>query len=298
MSIILRMTWKELLRKRVLLLTLIMTAAFLVAFWFIASSIGGELKQSGLDDTTNTLLLGRFSRGLFIVSLGFFFGSFVLAFLSIFSSSSVISGEAELGVMQALMPRPLARWRWYAGRWLGYVSFGLLYALLLYSAILIIAGIHAAVPREWSSLIISYLLFAAVVPLLVSVSMLGSGYLSAVGNGVLMTMLYGGGWLGGMIDKVSSQLGSFGATMGDSLATISGLLSLVMPADGLQRFVMDRLYNFSSLQEFFDPNTYAGGLFSIFGIGMAPSNAFLWYALFYTLAALLLGLWRFQKKDL
>lgn len=296
MSIIFRLTWKELLRKRVLLLTLIMTLAFLIAFWFIASSIGGGNELGGLNDSNNVQLLEKFSRGLFIVNLGFFFGSFVVAFLSIFSSSSVISGEAEQGVMQAMLPRPLVRWQWYAGRWLGYVSFGMIYALALYSAVLIIAGMHASVPREWGSLVIAYLLFASVVPLLVSVSMLGSGYLSAIGNGVLMTMLYGGGWLGGMIDKVSSQLDSLGAVIDHTLTNVSGLLSLAMPADGLQRIMMDRLYNFTALQEFYNPAT--GGIIAIFGIGTAPSNTFLWYALFYMLSALLLGIWRFQRKDL
>lgn len=295
MSIILRMTWKELLRKRVLLLTLVMTIAFLVAFWFIASSIGAGTDQDPVFGG-GMLLMEKFSRGLFTVSLGFFFGSFVLAFLSIFSSSSVISGEAEQGVMQAMMPRPIARWHWYAGRWLGYVTFGMTYALVLYASILVIADMHSAVPKDGSSLVLSFLLFASTVPLLVSVSMFGSGFLSAIGNGVLMTMLYGGGWLGGMIDKVSSQLDSFGATIGRSLNTISGLLSLAMPADGLQRAMMNRLYSISDLKGFIDPSI--GGLLSVFGIGMAPSAAFLWYALFYTVVLFLLGMWRFQRKDL
>jgi ABC-type transport system involved in multi-copper enzyme maturation permease subunit len=296
MTIILRMTWKELLRKRVLLLTLLMTAVFLVAFWFIASAIGGGLKGYAQATDDPMLLMERFSRGVLIVSLGFFFGSFVVAFLSIFSSSSVISGEAEQGVMQALMPRPLPRWQWYAGRWLGYVSFGMAYALVLFAAILIVAGMHAAVPRDLGTLAVAYLLFASVVPLLVSVSMLGSGFLSAIGNGVLMTMLYGGGWLGGMIDKVASQFASFEETAGSSLTTISGLLSLAMPADGLQRTMLDRLFNLSAMKDFTDTN--ASSLLSLFGIGEAPAPAFLLYALVYTAAAIAIGIWRFSRKDL
>ncbi|WP_138494974.1 ABC transporter permease [Paenibacillus pinistramenti] len=294
MSIILRLTWKELLRKRVLLLTILMTLAFLVAFWFIAAAIGGETEANG---GSGAALFEKFSMGLFIVGLGFFFGSFVIAFLSIFSSSSVISGEAEQGIMQAMMPRPVPRWQWYAGRWLGYVTFGLAYALILFSSIMVIAGIHAGVPKNFGALVSAYLLFASVVPLLVSVSMLGSGFFSGIGNGVFMTMLYGGGWLGGMIDKVSSQLGSLNEKVGHSLTTISGLLSLAMPADGIQRAMMDRLYNFSYIQDLFNMGANGGPL-PLFGIGSAPAPAFLWYALFYTLAAFLLGMWRFQKKDL
>lgn len=293
MTIILRMTWKELLRKRVLMLTLLMTAIFLVVFWFIASAIGGETNSSA---RSSWEVMENYSLGLVIASLGFFFGSFVVAFLAIFSSSSVISGEAELGIMQAMIPRPLARWRWYLGRWLGYVTFGILYAFILFTAILIITNIHAGVPKDLGALIQSYLLFASVVPLLVSVSMLGSSFLSPVGNGVLMTVLYGGGWLGGMIDKLAPQLESMGASLGKSLTNISGLLSLVMPADGIQRAMIDRLYDVSSLRSLFDIS--ADGFFALLGIGVVPSPAFLWYACAYTLAAFLLGIWRFQKKDL
>lgn len=295
MSIILRMTWRELLRKRVLLLTLIMTAVFLVAFWFIADTLGRELRNMGLSPDDPRWIMERFSMGLLIVGLGFFFGSFVVAFLAIFSCSSVVAGEAEQGVLQALMPRPLPRWHWYAGRWLGYVSFGMLYAFILYTAILVIAGLHASVPRDAVSLVLAYLLFASVVPLLVSLSMLGSGFLSAIGNGVLMTMLYGGGWLGGMIEKVATQMSSLGAGKAHSLAAISGILMLVMPADGLQRTTLNRLFNLSVLHEF-QPDI--SGLLSLLGVGLAPSPAFLVYALFYAAAALVIGAWRFQRKDL
>ncbi|QJC50594.1 ABC transporter permease [Paenibacillus albicereus] len=301
MSIIWSMTWKELFRKRVVLLTGLMTAVFLIAYWFIASTIGGEVRQFGLNESDPMYVIERFTRGILILSLGFFFSTFVVAFLAIFSSSSVISGEAELGVLQALMPRPLPRWKWYAGRWLGYVSFGMLYALALFSAILGIAAVHAGVPRDFGSLLIAYLLFASLVPLLVTVSMLGSTFLSGIGNGVLMTMLYGGGWLGGMIDKVASQFASLqpggpGTGLGDSLSTISGLLSLAMPTDGLQRMMLDRLFNLSGISDLI--GLRVDDMFVMLGVGSAPTPAFLGYAALYTAAAFAIGVLRFRRKDL
>ncbi|SDS58822.1 ABC-2 family transporter protein [Paenibacillaceae bacterium GAS479] len=299
MSIIWGMTWKELLRKRVALLTALMTIVFLITFWFIASTLGNEVRDYGLSESDPMFAIEMFARGMMILSLGFFFGAFVVAFLAIFSASSVISGEAELGVMQALMPRPMPRWKWYIGRWLGYVSFGMLYALMLFAAILIIGDIHAGVPRDPMTLVVAYLLFASVVPLLVTLAMLGSTFFSGIGNGVFMTMLYGGGWLGGMIEKVSSEFISLPegrAGIGDSLSNISGMLSLAMPADGLQRMMLDRLFNISGITELVGDNT--GGLLMLFGVGAAPAPAFLWYALFYTLVAFVIGAWRFQRKDL
>ncbi|MCM3749651.1 ABC transporter permease subunit [Paenibacillus pasadenensis] len=300
MSIIWSLTWKELMRKRVVLLTGIMTAAFLIALWFIASAISNEVFGFGLAEDDPKFILEMFARGMLILSLAFFFGGFVIAFLSIFSSSSAISGEAELGVLQALAPKPLARWQWYAGRWLGFVSFGLVYALILFTAIIAITGYHASVPRDPANLISAYLFFGMIVVVLVTLSMLGSTFFSGIGNGVFVTMLYGGGWLGGMIEKVITQVSSLstngGGKLGESLSNIAGLLSLAMPADGLHRMMLGRLFNVPGLSELIGMK--ASGQESLFGIGAAPTMAFLWYALLYTAAAFAFGAWRFQRKDL
>ncbi|MDQ0495873.1 ABC transporter permease subunit [Paenibacillus brasilensis] len=292
MRIIWTMTWKELLRKRVLLLTLLLTVVFLLGFWFIAGAIGGDSASRVITGgTDNENMIQEFTLGMFILMLGFFFASFVLAFLAIFSSFSAIAGEAEQGVMQAMLPRPIPRWKWYMGRWLGYVSLGVIYALILYSLILWITDVHASIPRDPVVLVQAFLLFASVVPLLVTVSMFGSGYLSSVANGVVMTMLYGAGWLGGMVGKIIGSVGLEPGPM-QTLNNITGVLSLIMPADGLQRKMQAVLFSFENIN----------GLIPVrsgpFGIGEIPSTAFLMYAAFYTAVLFGLGLRRFVRKDL
>ncbi|CAM4455109.1 MAG: ABC transporter permease subunit [Paenibacillus macerans] len=289
MRIIWAMTWKELLRKRVLLLTFLMTAVFLIGFWFIAGAIGGDVSAVA---NNNEELIQQFTTGMFILLLGFFFAGFVLAFLAIFSSFSAIAGEAEQGVMQAMLPRPIPRWKWYTGRWLGYVSLGVLYALILYSQILWITDIHAAIPRDPVVLVQAFLLFASVVPLLVTVSMFGSGYLSSVANGVVMTMLYGAGWLGGMIGKIAGSIGLKPEPL-QTLNNVAGVLQLIMPADALQRKMQAVLFSFEDIS----------GLIPVgdtgpFGIGEVPSTAFLIYTIFYTAVLFWIGLRRFVRKDL
>jgi ABC-type transport system involved in multi-copper enzyme maturation permease subunit len=286
------MTWKEMLRKRVMTLSLVMTVIFLIALWFVARAIGSNL-NNGMDPASLTNLVQRYGQGAVIISLGFFFGSFVVAFLAIFSSVGVIAGEAEQGIMQALLPRPIARWRWFLGRWLGYVSLGVIYAALLFGSILLIAKIHAMVPGDLVSLLKSFVLFAAVVPLLVSVSMLGSCFFSALGNGVFMVMLFGAGWLGGMIEKVTAY-GLFNGDRFKPLETISGLLSLVMPTDAIQRRMLAEMFSLDTLQGFTDLNQMLGP----FALNQVPSNAFLIYALAYMVAALAFGIFFFRRKDL
>lgn len=294
MITIVMMTWKEMLRKRVMALSLVMTAVFLIAFWFVARTIGKDMMNGmdSLDPDSISALLRRFQQGAITLSLGFFFGSFVIAFLSIFSSVAVVAGEAEQGVLQALLPRPLARWRWFFGRWLGYVSLGVIYAALIFGSILTITQIHSTVPGDYISLLKSFTLFAFVVPLLVSVSMLGSCFFSALGNGVFMVMLFGAGWLGGMIEKI----GSIGVSKDTfkPLQTISGLMSIVMPVDSLQRRMLAEMFSLKEVQGIANINDSLGP----FGLSQIPSNTFLVYAACYTLIALLLGMFTFRRKDL
>ncbi|MCS7463780.1 ABC transporter permease subunit [Paenibacillus doosanensis] len=294
MMTIIGMTWKELLRKRVMLLTLLMTLVFLVAFWFVAQTIGARLVTYPRDKQSIEYLVESFTMGTITLTLGFFFGSFVIAFLSIFGSFSVISGEAEQGVLQALLPRPLPRWHWYMGRWVGYVSLGVGYAALLFISILVITQIHSRIPSDPLSLIKSFLLFAWVVPLLVSVSMAGSCLFSALGNGVFMTMLYGAGWLGGMIEKIGGV-----AQLRDEslkpLMTIAGLMSLLMPSESLQHRMISELFSFKDMEELVKLN--AGDL-GPFGVGQIPSNAYLVYAGCYTIIAMIAGMLLFRRKDL
>lgn len=291
MSTIILYTWKEMLRKRVMLLTLIATLLFLLAFWFLAKNLATDTIMPGMEPGTDGEWINRSMQGIITLIIGFFFTSFVLAFLAIFSSVSVVAGEAEQGVLQALIPRPLSRTHFYLGRWIGYVSLGVAYALLLFLVLLGITEYHSTVPSSPMALVKAFLLFASIVPLLVSLTMLGSCYLSAMGNSVVMIMLFGAGWLGGILNKITSM----GVVLNDTLFMIAGLMDMVMPTDALQRRMLAELFSLQELQPFVN---FADLDLGPFGLAAAPSNTFLLYALGYLLLALYLGNRAFRKKDL
>ncbi|WP_411345410.1 ABC transporter permease [Paenibacillus sp. WLX1005] len=291
MNIIIGMTWKELMRKKVLLMTMVMTVLFLILFWFIARTLTGDNVAS---NTGAVDLVAQYAQGSMLLTLGFFFGSFILAFLVIFSSFSVISGEAEIGIMQATLTRPVPRWKWYAGRWLGYVSFGVLYALVLYVSIVIVTATHTIVPGNWLIHLQSFLLYALTVPILITLSLLGSTAFSALGNGVFMTMLYGAGWLGGMVEKVTSMMG-LKPDVQQTLSNITGLISLLMPVDALQRKMLAVMLGLKDLAGLVD---VGASLSSTMGLGQVVSTSFVVYAILYALVLLVWGMRRFQRKEL
>ncbi|OMF34675.1 hypothetical protein BK133_11735 [Paenibacillus sp. FSL H8-0548] len=285
------LTWKELIRKRVTLMTILMTVVFLVAYWFIADAIAGE-HQVYANDSSNDLFIKMVS-GVMVLTLGFFFGAFAVAFLAIFGSVAAVTGEAEQGVLQSVLARPIPRWKWFMGRWLGFVSYGALYAFLLFFSIIVICWIETGVLFQIFVLLKAYLLFTAVVPLLVSLTMLGSCFLSPLGNGISMTMLFGMGWLGSMLGRFM-EMGRIQLEGIKTLETITGLIKLFMPADALQQRMLSELFSISELGGLINLGRELSYVFSING---APTNSFLVYCAIYTIILLAVGLFVMTRKD-
>ncbi|MGG1635047.1 ABC transporter permease [Paenibacillus sp. FSL K6-3182] len=282
------LTWKELVRKRVTLMTIIMTVLFWIAYWFIADAIaGGEVNVA-----TSMNLFENFARSAMIMTLGFFFGAFAVSFLSIFSSVAAVTGEAEQGVLQSVLARPITRWKWFLGRWLGFVSYVALYAFLLFSSIILISWAETGVLFNMMVYFKSLLFFMSVIPLLVSLTMLGSCYLSPLGNGIWMTMLFGMGWLGSTIGRFMST-GRIQMKGMQTLETITGLIKLAMPADTLQQRMLNELFSISELRGLYNINAEL----SIFSINGAASNSFLIYCGIYTAALLGIGILIMRRKD-
>ncbi|WP_054026758.1 hypothetical protein [Bacillus sp. FJAT-28004] len=282
------LTWKELIRKKVTLMTLIMTVLFWIAYWFIADAIaGGEVHVAA-----SMNLFENFARSAMILTLGFFFGAFAVAFLAIFSSVAAVTGEAEQGVLQSVLARPIARWKWFMGRWLGFVSYVALYAFLLFSSIILISWVETGVLFGMVVYFKSFLFFISVIPLLVSLTMLGSCYLSPLGNGIWMTMLFGMGWLGSTIGRFMST-GTIQMKGMQTLETITGLIKLAMPADALQQRMLNELFSISELRGLYNINTEL----SIFSINGAASNSFIIYCSIYTIAMLAIGMLIMRRKD-
>lgn len=282
------LTWKELIRKRVTLMTIIMTAIFWIAYWFIANAIAGDLVQI----YTSMNVFEKYARSAMILTLGFFFGAFAVSFLAIFSSVAAVTGEAEQGVLQSVLARPILRWKWYLGRWFGFVSYVACYALLLFSSIILICWMETDVLFSFGVYLKALALFLSVIPLLVSLTMLGSCYLNPLGNGIWMTLLFGMGWLGSTIGRFMGG-SRFRLEDMQTLETITGLIRLAMPADALQQRMLSELFSITELSGMYNINSEL----SYFSINGAASNSFLIYCLLYTTVMLVIGVFIMRRKD-
>ncbi|MFB5191965.1 ABC transporter permease subunit [Alicyclobacillus fastidiosus] len=272
------MTWTEILRKRVLLVTVLMTLLFLGVYTFAMHSLAGLTSSNTGDD-----LLSNYLHAALGLAMGLYVSNFTVAYLAIFSSAGTISSEIESGLLLAILPRPVSRWRVYLGKWIGYAVWGVLYGAVMFWAVVVIVHAYTAVPLEAASLWKSFCVFELIPISLVSLSILGSVYLPALGNGVAMTLLFGIGMIGGFIQRITSVPQA-------AMEKIGLVTSLLIPTNAAYYRMISELMGGS--------NSPVGGQeLSPFAGGPTPSNAFLGYTIAYICVVVGVGLWRFTRKD-
>jgi Cu-processing system permease protein len=200
--------------------------------------------------------------------------------MTVLTSVVTISGEITSGTIHTLVAKPLRRWEIVFGKWLGFAVMLTLYLVLMAGGVTLlvylIAGYTAPnVPMGLAMIWLNALL-------LLSVSLMGGAFLSTLANGVLVFGLYGIAFLGGWIEQ-------FGSLMQNQTAVNIGVISsLIIPSEALWK---------RAAFEMQSPMVRALG-FSPFSSTSVPSPVMIWYAVFYTLAALWLAIRLFSRRDL
>lgn len=216
-------TFTECRRRRIFLIVPLVTLAFLAlyalgAHYAFQSARGTIALRSGLVDAIAL-------AGSTLVGLSMFVTLFLGASLGIFLTFSAIRGDAEQGVLQQLVVRPVARSGLLAGRFIGASLLCGSYALLLYLACVVVTGVIG----DWwpSPLLPPGLSLVAAVVVVISLSLLGSVFLPALPNGIVMFMVFGAGLLGGLLAQLGDVIAS------PSLRTTGRVTSWALPFEAL-----------------------------------------------------------------
>jgi len=281
MTMYMTATLKELTRKRVFLVTLILTLIFIVLFAFGVRELTGP---SGLTPISSA---ERLLNSMVMLVLGLFFSQFLAAFFVLFTTMGTVTGEQESGLLLAVAARPIPRWKLYLAKWLGHAVWIAAYSAILFVAVVWTVRSQTGVPLLMDEVLRSFGLFLWMPLLLLSLTMLGSVYLPMLGNGICSALLYGFALFSGLIEGVASY--------GDSHPAVGKfvlLTGLILPTDSVYR---------RSLYELVGGGDWAGLAISDMGpfsIASVPSNAFLLYSVLYAAVLLLLGCRAFSRKDL
>jgi hypothetical protein len=225
---------QEALRRRVFLVVLVLTAAFLGLFW-----LGSDKAFEEARDFTGTTESGvdiDVVVGGTLLGLAMFATLFLGTVLAVFLTLSAVRGDAERGLLQPLVVRPLGRSTFLVARFLGAAVVCSLYVLGVYLAtVWIVSGTGGWEPDQ---LVRPGLELAGAAVLLGALSLLGSVFLTATANGIAVFMLYGAGLTGGLLGQIGEAIRS------ETLMRVSERTSWALPfealyQDGLHRITAD-----------------------------------------------------------
>lgn len=284
-----RLTFREVLSKRILAGCLVLSAAFLLLYGLGVHYAFQELEASaggGFYGSISAEEYLSYQAALFLM-MGVYVASFIGALLAIFSTVGAISTEAENGTLQAIVAKPLRRRDLILGKGLGYAAMLSLYLLgLFFSLVAIVYWQSGWFPPN---ALMSGLTFVFQAIILLSVALLGSTRLSTITNGVVVFMLYASALIGGMIEQIGGLIES------DKLVQTGIVASLLMPSDSLYRYTVHLLR-----PQLSSALTMATGSFGFgpFGAVTTPSVWMLLWAATYTIAALSLAIRSFNRRDL
>jgi Cu-processing system permease protein len=277
---------QESLRRKVLPIVLVLTAAFLGLYGFGIYKAWESIDpfQQETIGPSNVLIDQGilFSATLFGLSM---FGTLFLAtVLAIFFAHAVVRGDAERGLLQPLVVRPVGRTSVLAGRFVAAAIACSIYVAVVYAGALLITN---GVTGWWPDRIAQPgLELAGAVIVIVALALLGSVFLSAIANGIAIFMIFGAGLVAGLLGQIGEALNS------DSLNTIAKVSSWALPFEALYQ---DGLNAITA-----DTTGFTRAALSLgpFGGAQAAGNALAPFVLAYLALVALIAIAGFQRRDL
>jgi len=221
---------QEAFRRRVFVVVAALTLVFLGLYWLGARKAFEETRGvastvPGVDSTTVT--------GSTLFGLSMFGTLFLGVVLGVFLTLGAVRGDAERGLLQPLVVRPLGRPAFLAGRLLGAVAVCVPYVFAVYAlAALITRSAGGWKPDEF---VAPGLELAGAAALLAALSLLGSVVLSATANGIAVFMLYGAGLVAGLLGQIGEALDS------KTLRSVADTTAWFLPFEALYQDALHRI---------------------------------------------------------
>jgi Cu-processing system permease protein len=228
-GIIASFTLRESLRRRVFVVVAVLTMAFLTLFGLGTWQLYGEV------DDFNRLagVEPEIVVGATVVGLAMFGTLFLGTVLAVFLTLGAVRGDADRGLLQPLLVRPVSRRTLLLGRFTAAAGVSGAYVAAVFLAAVVITW---AFGGWWPDHLLGPVLALVVgVAILSAISLAGSVFLSSTANGIAVFMVFGAGLVAGLLGQIGEALGS--STL-DNVAKVS---SWLLPFEGLYQAALSAL---------------------------------------------------------
>jgi Cu-processing system permease protein len=277
---------KESLRRRVFLVVLVLTGVFL-GLYALGTNEAFQVVESqnrGAAAGDAIVVDDRELTGATMFGLSMFGTLFLGAVLAAFLTLGTVRGDAERGLLQPLVVRPIGRSTLLVGRFAAAALVCAVYVVIVYAgALLITWQIGDWVPDR---IVGPAAQLAAATAVIAALSLLGSVFLTATANGIAVFMVFGAGLVAGLLGQIGEALGS------ERLMDFAQAASWVLPFEALYQ---DGLAAITADSSGFTEIALTLGPFG----GSQAAGAFLWpWALAYVALIGGAALVAFARKDL
>jgi Cu-processing system permease protein len=195
---------REALRRKVFVVVCVLSVAFVALYWlgnrYTFHHVDNIVPPAGIDAHT--------FAAAFLFGMAMFGTLFLGVVLAIFLTLGVVRGDAERGLLQPLVVRPVGRATLLVARFLGAAAVCVPYVLVLYFATMLLTHLEGS---WWPDRIVTPgLELAGGVLVVAALSLLGSVFLSSIANGIAVFMLFGAGLVAGLLGNIGHVLNSGG----------------------------------------------------------------------------------------
>jgi Cu-processing system permease protein len=204
--------------------------------------------------------------------------------LAVFLTLGAVRGDAERGLLQPLVVRPVGRNVLLVGRLLAASVVCAAYVVAVFLAAVLIT--NAAGDFTPSSIVVPAAGLALGVTTVVAVSLLGSTFLGTTANGIAIFMVFATGLAAGLLGQIGEGLDV------DALETASSVISWIVPFEALYQHGLAALTA--------DIGGAAGVIVQLgpFG-GAKDANGAIWlWAVIWTAVVVTLAALAFRRRDL
>ena len=212
---------RESLRRRVFVVVLVLSVVFLALYAWGTSQLFQDVRDFGVNEfgVEPDVLAGATVLGLAMFAI-----LFLAAVLATFLTLGAVRGDADRGLLQPLVVRPLGRTAYLGGRLLAAATVSAVYAAALFGACVVITGLVG----WWPDRIVGPALgLAGAAVVVATLGLLGSVVLGTTANGIAVFMILGAGLTAGLLGQLGEGLNS------DTLTDIGELATWLLPFEAL-----------------------------------------------------------------
>ena len=280
-TIIARLTFREAIRRRIMLAGLVLGIAFVILYSIGTHFIFGQIASEAITNLPSQMaadIMMAESTNTFMM-MGLYAATFLSIAMAALLGADTLAGEINSGTIQTIATKPIRRADVVLGKWLGFAGLLGLYVLLLCGGVVVSTVIQSGHTPQ--NLLTGLGLIYMESILVMTITLMLSAAFPALATGGVVFGLYGLAFIGGWVEQIGAIF------QNDTAIKVGIITSLIIPSESLWR------------RAAFEMQTPLMGTFdSPFRTTSVPSPLMLGYTFLYLTVVLIIAVRIFQKRDL